>query len=91
METAADQDETEVSSKLSDRLMSDLTAHRTLALRVALANDPEAAFLAATHALALKSFYSSGRFDGCVEIDAKSAPLGGYASGLADSATARAT
>lgn len=89
-ETAADQDETEVSSKLSDRLMSDLTAHRTLALRVALANDPEAAFLAATHALALKSFYSSGRFDGCVEIDAKSALLGGYTSGLADSVTARA-
>ena len=87
---AADQDETEVSSKLSDRLMSDLTAHRTLALRVALANDPEAAFLAATHALALKSFYASGRFDGCIEIEIKSAPLGGYAPGLADSATARA-
>ncbi|WP_245433832.1 ParB/RepB/Spo0J family partition protein [Methylocystis hirsuta] len=87
---AADQDETEVSSKLSDRLLSELTAHRTLALRVALANDPEAAFLAATHALALKSFYASGRFDGCIEIDVKSAPLGGYASGLADSATARA-
>ena len=87
---AADQDETEVSSKLSDRLMSDLTAHRTLALRVALANDPEAAFLAATHALALKSFYASGRFDGCIEIEIKSAPLGGYATGLADSATARA-
>ncbi|TXT43542.1 MAG: putative DNA-binding protein [Methylocystaceae bacterium] len=87
---AADQDETEVSSKLSDRLLSELTAHRTLALRVALANDPEAAFLAATHALALKSFYASGRFDGCIELDVKSAPLGGYASGLADSATARA-
>lgn len=87
---AADYDETEVSPKLSDRLMSELTAHRTLALRVALTNDPDAAFLAATHALALKSFYSSGRFDGCIEIDVKSAPLGGYASGLADLATARA-
>ncbi|MGJ0395525.1 MAG: ParB/RepB/Spo0J family partition protein [Methylocystis sp.] len=87
---ATDYDETEGSSKLSDRLMSELTAHRTLALRVALANDPEAAFLAATHALALKSFYSSGRFDGCIEVDAKSEPLGGYVSGLADSATARA-
>ena len=71
--------------------MSDLTAHRTLALRVALANNPEAAFLAATHALALKSFYASGRLDGCVEIDVKSAPLGSYASGLADNATARAS
>ncbi|PPD03049.1 MAG: DNA-binding protein, partial [Methylocystis sp.] len=87
---ASDHDETEVSSKLSDRLMSELTAHRTLALRVALANEPEAAFLAATHALALMSFYSSGRFDGCIEIDAKSVPLGPYASGLADLATARA-
>lgn len=87
---AVDHDETEVSSKLSDRLMSELTAHRTLALRVALANDPDAAFLAATHTLALKIFYASGRFDGCVEVDAKSAPLGGYAPSLADLDTARA-
>lgn len=87
---AADHDETEVSSKLSDRLMSELTAHRTLALRAVLAYDPDAAFFAATHALALKSFYTSGRFDGCIEIDAKSAPLGPYAPGLADLATARA-
>lgn len=87
---SVDHDETEVSSKLSDRLMSELTAHRTLALRVALANDADAAFLAATHALALKSFYPSGRFDGCIEIDAKSAPLGAYTPSLADLATARA-
>ncbi|KAF0211433.1 MAG: chromosome partitioning protein ParB [Methylocystaceae bacterium] len=87
---AVDHDETEVSSKLSDRLMSELTAHRTLALRVALANDPDAAFLAATHTLALKIFYASGRFDGCIEIDAKSAPLGAYTPSLADLATARA-
>jgi ParB family chromosome partitioning protein len=83
-------DETEASSKLSDRLSSELTAHRTLALRVALTNDPDAAFLAATHTLALKAFYGSGHFDGCIEIETKSAFLGSYAPGLADTAIARA-
>ncbi len=88
---SVDDDETALSSRLSDRLLSELTAHRTLALRVALANDRDAAFLAATHALALKSLYVSGRSDGCIEIDVKSAPLGSYATSLADHANARAT
>ncbi len=83
-------DEMEASSKLSDRLLSELTAHRTLALRIALANDPDAAFLAATHAIALKTFYGSGHFDGCVEVETKSAFLGSYAPGLSDTAIARA-
>ncbi len=83
-------DETEISAKLSDRLLSELTAHRTLALRLALANDPDAAFLAATHALALKSFYGSGHFDGCIEVETKSVFLGSYAPGLADTPVARA-
>ncbi|MBG0792498.1 ParB/RepB/Spo0J family partition protein [Methylocystis sp. H62] len=84
------EDETETSSKLSDRLLSELTAHRTLALRVALTNDPDAAFLAATHALALKAFYGSGHFDGCVELETKNVFLGSYAPGLADTPVARA-
>jgi ParB family chromosome partitioning protein len=36
---------------LSDRLMTELTAHRTLALREAVANDPDTAYLAILHAL----------------------------------------
>jgi len=84
------EDETETSSKLSDRLLSELTAHRTLALRVALTNDPDTAFLAATHALALKAFYGSGHFDSCVEVETKSVFLGAYAPGLADTPVARA-
>lgn len=84
------EDETETSPKLSDRLLSELTAHRTLALRATLANDPGAAFLAATHALALKTFYGAGYFDGCIEIEAKSVLLGSHASGLADTPAARA-
>lgn len=45
--------EAEASAKLSDRLRTELSAHRTIALRSKLSADPEAAFLAATHTLAL--------------------------------------
>ncbi|MBN9262642.1 MAG: ParB N-terminal domain-containing protein, partial [Hyphomicrobium sp.] len=38
---------------LSDRLMTELTAHRTLALREAVANDPDVALRAALHSLCL--------------------------------------
>jgi len=74
---------------LPERLLTELTAHRTLALREALANDPEAAFLAVLHALALKAFYRIG-VHSCLEIEAKSATLGTQAPGLNDSASAKA-
>jgi ParB family chromosome partitioning protein len=89
-QSANDEDETETSPKLSDRLMSELTAHRTLALREALANDPDAAFFAATHALTLDAFYGGGGFETCIEIDAKSVLLGSHAPGLGDTPAARA-
>jgi len=74
---------------LSDRLVTKLTAHRTLALRDALANDPETAFTAVLHALCLSAFYrfSAGT---CLEISAKSASFSIQAPGLADSASAKA-
>jgi ParB family chromosome partitioning protein len=74
---------------LSDRLVTELTAHRTLALRDALANDPQTAFAAVLHALCLSASYrfSAGT---CLEISAKSASLGAQAPGLADSASAKA-
>ncbi len=73
---------------LSDRLMAELTAHRTLALREAVANDPDVALRAALHALCLKLFYHYG-FDTCLEIEAKSV-LFGHTSGLADTPAAKA-
>lgn len=73
---------------LSDRLMTELTAHRTLALREAVANDPDVALRAALHALCLKLFYHYG-FDTCLEIEAKSV-LFGHTSGLADTPAAKA-
>ena len=74
---------------LPDRLVTKLTAHRTLALRDALAGDPEIAFLAALHALALRLFY---RFapDTCLEIDPRSATFGAQAPGLGDTTSAQA-
>jgi len=75
---------------LPERLLTELTAHRTLALREALANDPEAAFLGVLHALALKAFYRIG-VHSCLEIEAKSATLGTQAPGLNDTASAKAT
>ena len=74
---------------LSERLVTELTAHRTLALRDTLANDPGTAFTAVLHALCLSAFYrfSSGS---CLEISAKSASFSSHAPGLADSASANA-
>ena len=68
---------------LSDRLLSELTAHRTVALRDALANDPQIAFLAALHAMALRLFYHYGQYS-CVGIEPRSSAFGAQAPGLGD-------
>lgn len=74
---------------LSDRLVAELTAHRTIALRDAVARDPEVAMLAALHALALRLFHRYG-LDSCVEIEPRSAVFGAQAPGLGDMAYAQA-
>ena len=74
---------------LSDRLIAELTAHRTLALREAVANDPDTAFLAMLHALCLKLFYRFG-LDSCLEVEAKSVLFGTQIEGLGDMSYATA-
>ncbi|AFO91624.1 DNA-binding protein [Phaeobacter inhibens] len=74
---------------LSDRLVTELTAHRTLALRDALAGDPHIAFVAALHVLTLKLFYRYGS-NSCIEIDPRSAAFSAQAPGLADTPSAQA-
>jgi ParB family chromosome partitioning protein len=69
--------------------MTELTAHRTLALREAVASDAQVAFLAALHVLCLKLFCRYG-LDSCLEIEPKSVTFGTQASGLADTAPANA-
>jgi len=83
-----DDDDEDDGGRISDRLMTELTAHRTLALRAALSADPDAAYLAVLHALALRTFYGSGA-DSCLEIEGRSVALGGYASTLSDTQSSR--
>ena len=71
----ADEEEDDGLKPLSDRLVGELTAHRTLALRDALAGDPQVAFLAALHAMVLRLFYRYG-LDSCVEIEPRSTAFG---------------
>lgn len=75
--------ETDASPKLSDRLRTELSAHRTIALRAKLSADPEAAFLAATHALALTIFYGSAQH-ACLDLTVRSAPIGSHAPDVGD-------
>ncbi|MEO7692098.1 MAG: ParB/RepB/Spo0J family partition protein [Sphingomonas sp.] len=89
VETAADAEEDDGLKPIPDRLMTELTAHRTLALRHALGEQPEVAFLAALHALTLRAFYHYGS-DTCLEFDLKSVSFGAQAPGLNDSSLASA-
>jgi ParB family chromosome partitioning protein len=74
---------------LSDRLVMELTAHRTLALRDAVAADPDVAFLAVLHALCLASFHFSAG-SSCLEITARSSGFTAQAPGLKDTGSAKA-
>jgi ParB family chromosome partitioning protein len=82
-------DEDDVIRPLSDRLVTELTAHRTLALRDALANDSDMAFVAVLHALCLGAFYAYAS-DTCLEIAAKSTGFRAQAPGLQDTVSAKA-
>ena len=86
---AAEIEEDDALAPISDRLVTELTAHRTLGLRQALGAQPDVAFLAALHALTLKVFYHYGS-DSCLELDLKSVSFGMQAPGLNDSAAAEA-
>ncbi len=74
---------------LPDRLQTELSVHRTLALRDALARDPDTAFLAALHTLCLHLFYRRGGTS-CLELEVKSAAFGVQPPDLAASAWAKA-
>lgn len=73
---------------LSERLVMELTAHRTLALRDALANDPDIAFLAMLHAMALQTFYRYAT-NSCLEITAKSSSFTAQGPDLKECASAK--
>ncbi len=77
-------EEDEESGKpVSDSLIRDLSAHRTLALRVALGDRPDVAMVALTHTLAAQLFYSYAEA-GCLEVRPTATPLGSHADGIED-------
>ena len=82
-------EEDDIIRPLSDRLVTELTADRTLALRDALANEPNVAFLAVFHALCLGAFYHRPS-SSCLEITAKNSGFSTQAPGLAETASAKA-
>lgn len=83
------EEEDDVIRPLPERLVTELTAERTLALRNALAEAPEAAFIALLHALC-RSVFTPHATSGCVEISVRHAFLGNVAPALGDTVWAQA-
>jgi len=83
----AEEPEDEGIKPLPDRLVFDLTAQRTLALRNALASDVDIAFVAVLHALVLQLFYRFAK-DSCLEIGLVSNSFG-QVQGLAETPWAK--
>jgi ParB family transcriptional regulator, chromosome partitioning protein len=83
-------DEDDAIKPLPDRLITELTAHRTLALRDAVATHPSVAFVAVLHSFVLATFYRFASSSGCLEIAVRSPTLPSQAPGLNDSVATKA-
>lgn len=86
----AEEDEDDAARPLPDRLITELTAYRTLALRDALAEHPSIAFLAVLHSFVLATFYRFASSASCLEIAVHTPTFPAQAPGLKDSAPAKA-
>jgi ParB family transcriptional regulator, chromosome partitioning protein len=74
---------------LSDILIRDLTAHRTLGLRLALSEQPEIAIVAVAHALSAQIFYR-GTDAHVLDIRPASRMLASHADGIEDTKAGKA-
>lgn len=83
----SDEVDQETDRPLPDRLLIELTEWRTLALRDALAQHADVAFIAALHTLCLDLLFMRGQHS-CVDIVARQSVLRSGAGGLSDSAVA---
>lgn len=86
--TLQEEDDGDAGQPLTDLLTRDLTAHRTLGLRLALGEQPDIALIAVTHALAAQTFYR-GVDANALEIRPVTAQLGGHADGIEDTGAAK--
>jgi ParB family chromosome partitioning protein len=88
-ETGGGAEDEDDGKSLSDLLIRDLTAHRTLGLRLAVGEQPDVALTAVIHALAAQTFYRGSDEDTCLDLEPTSTPLGGHAEGIEDTAAAK--
>ncbi|MGY4509625.1 hypothetical protein ACVIN2_003079 [Bradyrhizobium sp. USDA 3650] len=83
-------DDEDATKPLPDRLITELTAHRTLALRDALAENPAIAFQAVLYNFVLMAFYRFASTGSCLEISLRTPTFPAQATGLRESASAKA-
>ncbi|HTM81572.1 ParB/RepB/Spo0J family partition protein [Asticcacaulis sp.] len=74
---------------LSDTLIRELTAQRTLALRLVMGERPEFALRALAHSLVLQLFYNTSDV-ACLEIDITNRDVSDFIDGVDDKPTAQA-
>ncbi|GMO10741.1 ParB/RepB/Spo0J family partition protein [Bradyrhizobium ottawaense] len=86
----AEEQDDDAARPLPDRLITELTAHRTLALRDALAENPAIAFQAVLHNFVLTAFYRFASSGSCLEIGLRTPNFPAQAPGLRESASAKA-
>ncbi|MGQ3302324.1 ParB/RepB/Spo0J family partition protein [Reyranella sp.] len=84
-----DDGDDEAIKPLPERLVSELTAHRTLALRDAVANNPQVAFTALLHKLCLDTFRHSVP-GACLEASVRHVFFPAQSADLKDSSSAKA-
>jgi ParB family transcriptional regulator, chromosome partitioning protein len=84
-----DEEQDDMLRPLPDRLVTELTTHRTLALRNAVALNPQVAFAAVLHAITLDAFYRYSSAESCLEFTIRGGGLGVHAPGLNNSASAQ--
>ncbi|MGJ4950034.1 ParB N-terminal domain-containing protein [Bradyrhizobium sp. HKCCYLS20291] len=87
---APDEEGEDIERPLPDRLIGELSAYRTLALRDALGQQPAIAFQAVLHSFVLATFYPFGSALNCLEISLRSPSFPSQPPGLQDSIPAKA-
>jgi ParB family transcriptional regulator, chromosome partitioning protein len=79
-----DHNRSDISTPYSAALVEDLTAHRTAALRIALAQNPHAALAMTVHALALSLIHAGGAAS-CLDLRAASSDRSRHVAVTGDS------
>ena len=83
------EEEDDVIKPLPERLVTELTAHRTLALHDALANNPHVAMTALLHRLVMERYHYSAP-SGCLEVGVRHHFFPAQGTDLKDSPSAKA-